>query len=50
MKCRAIAVPVPNITNGFYGRHVGYAVEQIVLDDATVAISATHVRRVSAKP
>jgi adenylylsulfate kinase len=34
----------------FYGRDVGYVVERIVLDEATEAISATHVRRLSAKP
>lgn len=47
---RFVVVPVPNITNVFYGRDVGYTVERIVLDEATEAISATHVRRLSAPP
>jgi hypothetical protein len=34
----------------FYGRDVGYAVERIVLDEATEAISATNVRRLSSGP
>ena len=38
-------VPLPNITNVFYGRDVGYAVERIELDAPTEAISATTVRR-----
>jgi adenylylsulfate kinase len=40
-------VPVPNITHVFYGRDVGYAVERINLHEATEAISATQVRRLS---
>jgi hypothetical protein len=40
-----IVVPLPNVTNVFYGRDVGYAVERIALDKATDAISATQVRR-----
>ena len=44
---RFVVVPLPNITNVFYGRDVGYAVERIVLDEATEAISATNVRRLS---
>ena len=38
---RFVVVPLPNITNVFYGRDVGYAVERIVLDEETEAISAT---------
>jgi hypothetical protein len=44
---RFVVVPVPNITHVFYGRDVGYAVERINLDEATEAISATQVRRLS---
>ena len=47
---RFVVVPIPNVTNVFYGRDVGYSVERIVLDEATEAISATHVRRLSASP
>lgn len=41
---RFAIVPLPNITNVFYGRDVGYAIERIVLEEATEAISATKVR------
>lgn len=37
-------IQVPNITNVFYGRDVGYAVERIELDSATESISATNLR------
>ena len=47
---RFVVVPLPNITNVLYGRDVGYAVERIVLDEATEAISATNVRRLSSGP
>ena len=40
-----IVVPLPNITNVFYGRDVGYSVERIELDHATEAISATELRK-----
>ena len=46
----AVVVPLPNITNVFYGRDVGYTVERIVLDETTEAISATQVRRLSTAP
>ncbi len=42
---RIVIVPVPNITNVFYGREVGYAVERLVLDESTEQISATKVRK-----
>jgi adenylylsulfate kinase len=42
---RFVVVPVPNITNIFYGREVGYCIEQINLDSATETISATEQRR-----
>jgi cytidyltransferase-like protein len=47
---RFVVVPLPNITNVFYGRDVGYTVERIVLDETTEAISATQVRRLSTGP
>jgi hypothetical protein len=47
---RLVVVLVHNITNVFYGRDVAYTVERIVLDAAAEAISATHVRRLSASP
>ena len=47
---RFIVVPLPNITNVFYGRDVGYAVERIDLDHSVQNISATALRRrISAK-
>lgn len=42
---RFIVVPLPNITNIFYGRDVGYKIEMIDLDEATKAISATNERK-----
>src|ERR1700692_267493 len=47
---RFVVVPLPNITNVFYGRDVGYAVERIVLDEETEAISATKIRGLTAAP
>jgi hypothetical protein len=47
---RFVIVPLPNITDVFYGRDVGYNVERIVLDKETEAISATRVRKLSAAP
>lgn len=38
-------VRLPNITNIFYGRDVGYAIERIELDDDMHQISATEIRR-----
>ena len=43
-------VPLPNITNVYYGRDVGYTVERILLDETTEAISASKVRALSAAP
>ena len=40
-----VIVPVPNISDIFHGRDVGYNVERIELDSATEAISATAIRR-----
>jgi hypothetical protein len=42
---RFVVVPLPNITNVFYGRDVGYAVEKIDLDASVEDISATEARR-----
>ena len=42
---RFIVVPLPNITNVFYGRDVGYAVERIDLDESDQSISATNLRK-----
>jgi phosphopantetheine adenylyltransferase len=42
---RFAVIQLPNITNVFYGRNVGYTVEQLVLDEATERISATDLRR-----
>jgi cytidyltransferase-like protein len=47
---RFVVVPLPNITNVFYGRDVGYTVERIMLDEETEAISATKIRGLSAAP
>jgi cytidyltransferase-like protein len=47
---RFVVMALPNITNVFYGRDVGYTVERIVLDEKTEAISATLVRQLSASP
>jgi cytidyltransferase-like protein len=47
---RFVIVPLPNITNVFYGRDVGYKVERILLDEETEAISATQARKLSAAP
>ena len=47
---RFVVIPLPNITNIFYGRDVGYAVERIILDEETEAISATRMRRRSTAP
>jgi cytidyltransferase-like protein len=44
---RFVVLPLPNITNVFYGRDVGYTVERIVLDEDTESISATAARRLA---
>jgi hypothetical protein len=41
---RFVVVPLPNITQVFYGRDVGYGIERIDLDEPTKAISATAIR------
>lgn len=47
---RFVVMPLPNITNVYYGRGVGYTVERIVLDETTEAISATKTRKLTAAP
>ena len=47
---RFVVVPLPNITNVFYGRDVGYTVERIELDATTETISATKLRALSLTP
>ncbi len=41
---RFVVVQVPNITNVFYGRDVGYVVERIALEDELERISASKIR------
>ncbi len=41
---RFVVVPLPNITNVFYGRDVGYAVERLELAPEIEGISATDIR------
>ena len=47
---RFVVIGLPNITNVFYGRDVGYDIERIILDDASELISATQIRNLIAKP
>lgn len=47
---RFVVVQVPNVTHVFYGRDVGYVVEQLSLDAETERISATGVRRHIGRP
>jgi cytidyltransferase-like protein len=47
---RFVVVPLPNITDVFHSREVGYNVERIVLDEATELISATKMRQLTAAP
>jgi cytidyltransferase-like protein len=42
---RVMIVRLPNITNVYYGRDVGYKVERLVLDEGTEQISATNIRK-----
>jgi cytidyltransferase-like protein len=41
---RFVVIALPNITDVFYGRDVGYNVERIVLDEAIEGISGTKIR------
>jgi cytidyltransferase-like protein len=45
---RFVVIPLPNISDVFYGRDVGYNVERIVLDEATEEISGTRTRELAA--
>ena len=47
---RFVVVPLPNITHVLYGRDVGYVLEQVELDGATQAISATEIREQISNP
>jgi adenylylsulfate kinase len=42
---RFTVIPIPTVTNIFYGRDVGYSVERIDLDESVQSISATEMRR-----
>jgi hypothetical protein len=42
---RFTVMPLPNITNIFYGRDVGYRIERIELDDTIEQVSATELRK-----
>jgi hypothetical protein len=42
---RFTVIPLPNITDIFYGRDVGYRMERIELDDAIEQVSATDLRK-----
>lgn len=42
---RVHIIHLPNVTDVFYGRDVGYNIERIVLDPTTEAISGTKLRR-----
>src|ERR1043165_475024 len=42
---RVMIVRLPNITNVYYGRDVGYKIERLVLDEGTEQISATNIRK-----
>jgi cytidyltransferase-like protein len=41
---RFTIIQIPNVTNIFYGRDVGYTIEQIIFPDNLQAISATNLR------
>lgn len=45
---RFVVISLPNITDVFYGRDVGYNLERIVLDGAIEAISGTKMRQLIA--
>lgn len=40
-----IIIKIPNISDIFYGRDVGYNIERIHLDEETEQISATEIRK-----
>lgn len=41
---RFIVIPLPNISHVFYGRGVGYKIEELVMPEIVQAISATKIR------
>jgi hypothetical protein len=41
---RFVVIPMPNVSNVFYGRDVGYQVERIELDPSIESISASATR------
>jgi hypothetical protein len=45
-----VVVALPNITDVFYGRDVGYNVERIMLDEAIEEISGTRMLELVAGP
>jgi cytidyltransferase-like protein len=45
-----VVVSLPNMSDVFYGREVGYSVERSVLDEEIEAISAAKLRKLSAVP
>ncbi len=47
---RFIVIPVPNVTDVFYGRDVGYNLERIDLDSSVQAISGTRMRELMGMP
>ena len=47
---RFVVVPLPNITHVFYGHDMGYVVERIVLDNATVSITSNQIGGLGAAP
>ncbi|WP_244443275.1 adenylyl-sulfate kinase [Bradyrhizobium sp. Ai1a-2] len=47
---RFVVTALPNITDVFYGRDVGYNVERIILDEVTEGISGTRMRALAANP
>ena len=45
-----LVIQVPNISDVFYGRDVGYNIERLVLDEETERVSATNIREALAPP
>jgi hypothetical protein len=37
-----VVVPLPNITNVYYGRDVGYSIGRILLDKTTLGDQSAH--------
>ncbi|MGB6534790.1 MAG: adenylyl-sulfate kinase [Xanthobacteraceae bacterium] len=47
---RFAIVSLPNITDVFHGGHLGFNIEQIVLDETAATVSAAPLRRAAAAP